>query len=199
MKRRASLRHLLGMACAPAAAWPGLSAPWGQATQAAQAAQTTPDAAQTPSQGHELTPWPAGRKAPPLRALDLQGHAWTLDALRGRVVLLNFWASWCAPCRIELPSLQTLAGFYGDAVQVLAINVGEGPRSILRFVQSSALDTSVLQVLLDPAKDNARAWDAAAVLPTTVLIDAQGQPRLRVRGELDWSGARAQALIDPLL
>lgn len=98
-----------------------------------------------------------------------------------------------------MPTLQTLAGFYGDAVQVCVINVGEGPRSILRFLQSSALDASVLKVLMDPQKDIARAWDAATVLPTTVLLDTRGRPRLRVRGELDWSGAQAQALIDPLL
>lgn len=149
--------------------------------------------------GHALTPWPAGQKTPPLRALDMQGRTWTLDALRGRVVLLNFWASWCAPCRVEMPTLQTLAGFYGDAVRVLAINVGEGPRAIARFLQSSALDTGALTVLLDTERDAARAWGAATVLPTTVLIDPSGRPRHRVQGELDWSGDRAQALVDALL
>jgi thiol-disulfide isomerase/thioredoxin len=149
--------------------------------------------------GHTVTPWPAGLQAPPLRALDMQGRSWSLEGLRGRAVLINFWASWCAPCRIEMPTLQTLAGFYGDAVRVLAVNVGEGPRAIARFLQSSALDTGLLTVLLDPEKEIARAWGAARVLPTTVLIDARGRPRHRVQGELDWGSEQAQALVDALI
>ncbi|EYC51680.1 thiol:disulfide oxidoreductase [Hylemonella gracilis str. Niagara R] len=186
MQRRLCLRAALGAGLAPLALAPVLRVSSVNATAAITA-------------GQALTPWPPGQKAPPLRALDLQGRAWTLEALRGRVVLLNFWASWCAPCRVEMPTLQTLAAFYGDAVRVLVINVGEGPRAITRFLQSSALDTDALTVLLDTEKEAARAWDAASVLPTTVLIDAQGQPRHRVRGELDWSGEQAQALVEALL
>lgn len=185
MQRRLCLRGALGAGLAPLVLAPSLSLP-GLAAAA--------DAA-----GHALTPWPTGHKTPPLRALDMQGRSWTLEALRGRVVLMNFWASWCAPCRVEMPTLQTLAGFYGDAVRVLAINVGEGPRAIARFLQGSALDTDALTVLLDTEKEAARAWGAATVLPTTVLIDASGRPRHRVQGELDWSGDRAQALVEALL
>jgi thiol-disulfide isomerase/thioredoxin len=185
MQRRLCLRGALGAGLAPLALAPVLSVP-----RVAAAADTA---------GHALTPWPAAQKTPPLRALDMQGQTWSLEALRGRVVLMNFWASWCAPCRVEMPTLQALAGFYGDAVRVLAINVGEGPRAIARFLQSSALDTGVLTVLLDTEKEAARAWGAATVLPTTVLIDASGRPRHRVQGELDWSGDRAQALVEALL
>lgn len=191
MKRRRCLQGVLGTGLASLAASPVLSAFLLSQVHAADA-----DAALA---GHETTPWPAGRKAPPLRALDMQGKTWTLEALRGRAVLMNFWASWCAPCRVEMPTLQTLAGFYGDAVQVLAVNVGEGPRAIARFLQSSALDANALTVLLDTEKEAARAWGAATVLPTTVLIDATGRPRYQVQGELDWSGARAQRLVDALL
>lgn len=185
MQRRCCLRAALGAGLVPLALAPVLGM-----SSVDAAAQTA---------GHALTPWPADQKAPPLRALDLQGRTWTLDDLRGRVVLLNFWASWCAPCRVEMPTLQTLAGFYGDAVRVLAINVGEGPRAIMRFLQSSALDTGALTVLLDTEKEAARAWGAASVLPTTVLIDPKGQPRHRVRGELDWGAEQAQALVEALL
>lgn len=185
MQRRLCLRGALGAGLAPLALAPSLSLPG-----LAAAADTA---------GHALTPWPTGHKTPPLRALDMQGRTWTLEALRGRVVLMNFWASWCAPCRVEMPTLQTLGGFYGDAVRVLAINVGEGPRAIARFLQGSALDTDALTVLLDTEKEAARAWGAATVLPTTVLIDASGRPRHRVQGELDWSGDRAQALVEALL
>ncbi|QBK05703.1 TlpA family protein disulfide reductase [Hylemonella gracilis] len=200
MQRRLCLRGALGAGLTPLAWAPALpmlgAAPLraAQATGLNELANPGVDTA-----GHAVTPWPAGPKTPLLRTLDMQGRTWTLEALRGRVVLMNFWASWCAPCRVEMPTLQTLAGFYGDAVQVLAINVGEGPRAIARFLQSSALDAGALTVLLDPEKEAARAWGAASVLPTTVLIDANGRPRQRVQGELDWSGDRAQSLVDALL
>lgn len=146
--------------------------------------------------GYDVTPWPTDRVAPPLQALDLQGQTWTLERLRGRAVLLNFWATWCPPCRAEMPSLQQLAEIYGpEQLQVLAINVGEGPRRITQYLQSSGLD---LTVLLDPKSETSRAW-GASVLPTTILIDAEGRPRQRVRGEVDWSGREATALVEPLL
>lgn len=146
--------------------------------------------------GYDVTPWPASQPVPPLQAFDMQGKTWTLNDLRGRAVLLNFWATWCPPCRAEMPSLQQLADIYGpEQLQVLALNVGEGPRRIAQYLQSSAL---TLTVLLDRTREISSAW-GATVLPTTLLIDADGRPRLRVRGEVDWSGREAQALIEPLL
>ena len=146
--------------------------------------------------GYDVTPWPANRPAPALRALDLQGKTWQLADLRGRAVLLNFWATWCPPCRAEMPSLQQLAEIYGpEQLLVLALNVGEGPRRITQYLQSSGLN---LTVLLDPQSEAAKAW-GANVLPTTILIDAEGRPRQRVRGEVDWSGREAAALVEPLL
>ena len=117
-------------------------------------------------------------------------------SLKGKVVFINFWATWCPPCRAEMPSLQQLAEIYGpEQLQVLALNVGEGPRRIAQYLQSSGLE---LTVLLDPKSEAAKAW-GASVLPTTILIDAEGRPRQRVRGEVDWSGREAQALVEPLL
>ena len=146
--------------------------------------------------GYDVSPWPANRPAPALQALDMQGKTWTLSGLRGRAVLINFWATWCPPCRAEMPSLQQLAEIYGpEQLQVLAINVGEGPRRIAQYLQSSGLQ---LTVLLDTKSEISKAW-GASVLPTTILIDAEGRPRQRVRGEVDWSGREAMALVEPLL
>jgi thiol-disulfide isomerase/thioredoxin len=146
--------------------------------------------------GHDLTPLPRSVVAPPLQAPDLQGKVWNLAELRGRVVLLNFWATWCPPCRAEMPSLQQLAEIYGpEQLVVLAVNVGEGPRRIRQYLQSTGLS---LNVLLDPQMEISRAWGASA-LPTTYLIDAEGRPRQRVRGEMDWSGREAAALVESLL
>lgn len=148
------------------------------------------------ARGYEVSRWPAGQPLPPLQALDLQGKTWNLADLRGRAVVLNFWATWCPPCRAEMPSLQQLEEFYGtDRLVVLALNVREGPRRISQYLQSSGLK---LTVLLDPQGDVTRAW-GATVLPTTILIDAEGRGRQRVRGEVDWSDREAAALIEPLL
>lgn len=145
---------------------------------------------------YDVTRWPVGQAAPVLQALDLQGKPWRLSELRGRVVVLNFWATWCPPCRAEMPTLQQLAEIYGpDKLVVLAVNVSEGPRRINQYVQASGLN---LPVLLDANGEIARQW-GANVLPTSILIDAEGRPRQRVRGEVDWTGREAAALVEPLL
>jgi len=144
----------------------------------------------------DLTRWPPSLAVPPLQAMDLQGKVWKLADLRGRAVLLNFWASWCEPCRAEMPTLQQLAEIYGpEKLVVLAINFREGPRRVNQYVQATGMS---LPVLLDPNGDIARQW-GANVFPTTILIDAEGRPRQRVRGEVDWTGREAAALVEPLL
>ena len=144
----------------------------------------------------DVSRWPADKPAPSLQGTDLAGKAWRLTDLRGRAVLLNFWASWCPPCRAEMPSLQDMAAIYGpEKVVVLAINFKESKNTAQRFIQASAL---TLPVLLDPNGDVARQW-GARVFPTTVLIDSAGQPRQRIRGEVDWSSQSAERLIAPLL
>ena len=144
----------------------------------------------------EVHAWPAKRPAPALEALDLTGRAWSLPALRGRGVLLNFWASWCEPCRAEMPTLQQLADFYGeDRLAVLAVNFKEAPGPAGRFAARTGLK---LPVLLDPAGDIARRWEVK-IFPTTVLIGADGRPRWRVRGEMDWTGKEAGRLVEGLL
>ena len=147
------------------------------------------------AEGYEVTRWPPGLAVPPLQATDLQGKVWRLADLRGRAVLLNFWASWCEPCRAEMPTLQQLAEFYGpEKLVVLAINFKEGARKITQYVQSTGMN---LPVLLDTSGEIARQW-GASVFPTTILIDAEGRPRQRVRGEVDWSGRAAASLVEPL-
>ena len=136
---------------------------------------------------YRASPWPRGRTQPPLAGTDLQGRAWDLARLQGRVVLLNFWATWCAPCKEEMPTLQTLAEIEGDDLAVLAIDVAESLSRVRRYLQATQLD---LAVLLDPQGETARAW-GVSVFPTTVLIDPRGQARQVVLGAVDWTGAEA--------
>ena len=148
------------------------------------------------AQGYEVRPWPANKPVPGLEGADLNGQAWRLSSLRGKAVLINFWASWCEPCRAEMPSLQTMAEFYGpDKLVVLAVNFKEGVTTAQRFVQRSKLQ---LPVLLDPFGQTARQWGATA-FPTTILIGADGHVRGMVRGEMDWLSPEAAKMVEPLL
>lgn len=148
------------------------------------------------AQGFEVLPWPARKPVPVLGGTDLQGQPWRLAELRGKAVLINFWASWCEPCRAEMPSLQALADLYGpQRLVVLAVNFKEPAATVQRYVQRTAFP---LPVLLDPDGHIARQW-GASVFPTTVLVGADGRVRGLVRGELDWTSPRAAQLVEPLL
>jgi thiol-disulfide isomerase/thioredoxin len=143
-----------------------------------------------------VRPWPAAKPTPPLDLTDLDGKAWTLAALKGRPVVLNFWASWCEPCRAEMPSLELLATRHEKAgLQVLSVNVREPLPTIRRFLELLPFS---LPILLDRDGDAASAW-TPRVYPTTVLIDRGVVARSSVIGELDWMGAAAAALVEPLL
>jgi thiol-disulfide isomerase/thioredoxin len=148
------------------------------------------------AQGYGLTPWPAGQPRPSLAATDLQGQHWKWADLRGRAVLINFWASWCEPCLAEMPSMQQLAREQGsDRLVVLTVNFKEPEPRIQRFVQQTGL---VLPVIPDPAGEMARAW-GVTVFPSTVLVGADGRVRSVLRGELDWTSPQAVRLLGPLL
>lgn len=143
---------------------------------------------------YRLQRWPERTPAPALPAADLQGRAWSLAALRGRAVLVNFWATWCGPCKEEMPTLQTLAELEGERLAVLAINSRERPATVRRYLAATQLK---LPVLLDPQGEATRAWQVSA-FPTTVLIDATGQPRQVVTGAVDWTGADAARWVQAL-
>ncbi|WP_341916114.1 TlpA disulfide reductase family protein [Polaromonas sp. YR568] len=143
---------------------------------------------------YAVSPWQG--PVPSLQAVDTQGKTWRLSDLRGRAVLLNFWASWCEPCRAEMPTLQQIADLYGpDKLLVLAINFKEHPTRAMQFAASTGLS---LPVLLDPQGQTARAW-GVKVFPTTVLVDRQGRPHQRVQGEVDWTGTAATGWVEALL
>jgi thiol-disulfide isomerase/thioredoxin len=146
------------------------------------------------ARAHQLRPWT--RSAPPFALNDLDGKAWQLSALQGRAVLLNFWATWCEPCREEMPSLQALAKRHeADSLLVLMVNYRESEPGIRRFLEHTPL---ALPVLLDSDGSAARAW-TPRVFPTTVLIDRSGRPRHQVVGAVDWNGDEARQWVRELL
>ena len=145
--------------------------------------------------GFDVQPWPASKPAPQLAGFDAAGKALALTSLRGQAVVINFWASWCEPCREEMPSLAQLARAHTGKLHVLAVNYKESPVAVAQFVATTDLE---LPTLRDPDGALARAW-GIRVFPSTVLIGADGRVRSVVRGSLDWNGAAAEPLIAPLL
>ena len=95
----------------------------------------------------------------------------TLTAYRGRVVLVNFWATWCEPCREEMPALQALQDKLGkERLVVLAVNYGESPEKVQQFVHHTPVD---FPLLLDRHMEAAKAW-GVRVLPTSFVLGQDG-------------------------
>ena len=139
---------------------------------------------------------PRAASAPPLALDDLDGRRHTLDDHRGRVVVLNFWATWCAPCVAEMPSLQLMRERLGaGSVEVLGVNYGEAPQRVRAFAQRMDVD---YPILLDAFHFARRDWRVTA-LPATWIIDRQGRLRYRAVGEVDWLDAAVLARIGLLI
>jgi thiol-disulfide isomerase/thioredoxin len=135
----------------------------------------------------EKTRWPARVPTPAFTAVDLNGRTWTSADFAGKVVVLNFWATWCPPCKEEMPSLQTLHDISDSHTLVLAVNVNEPAARVARYAQSTGLS---LPIVLDSKSEMVRRFGVTA-FPTTVLIGPDGQARWRIVGDVDWSGAQA--------
>jgi thiol-disulfide isomerase/thioredoxin len=132
--------------------------------------------------GFDVQRPPRGMTMPAVIGADLSGRVWKSSELAGKAVLLNFWASWCEPCRTEMPSLQALQARHGDTVVVLAVNYKESPEVVQRFVQRQGW---TLPMLTDPQGAWAKRW-GIGIFPTSVLLNGQGKAVAVVRGEVDW-------------
>lgn len=141
-------------------------------------------------------PWPVGRATPALELPGLDGSAWRLADQRGRVVAINFWASWCEPCRSEMPALELMAQRHErDGLVVVAVNFREGAGTIRRFVDQMALS---LPVLRDADGSVARRV-GVGVFPTTLFVGRDGRAVFSVVGEADWGNAPARQWVSALL
>jgi len=131
------------------------------------------------------------------RLPDLEGRPRSADEWRGRVVLLNFWATWCAPCREELPALETLhRALAAEDFAVVAVSLdGSPPEIVADFVARTGVSFPVLH---DRERELADRLGVRGY-PTSLLLDREGRPVLAVEGAWDWSAVPTRASLRALL
>ncbi len=140
----------------------------------------------------------APKQVPGVEFTDPEGGSHRLADYAGQVVLVNFWATWCAPCRKEMPTLEALQAALGGAdFRVLTIATGRNtPAAIDRFFAQAGVEK--LPVLLDPRSALARQM-AVFGLPTTVLLDREGREIARLTGDADWASDSALAVLGAVI
>lgn len=144
----------------------------------------------------ELKRWTGKPLAPPIELLTPEGAPFSLQQLRGKVVLVNFWATWCEPCITEMPSLQRLRDQLGaNGFEVLAVNYQEGPARIDTFIKKMNL---TLPVVRDTDGSVARKW-GARVFPASYVVDRNGNIRHAISGDADWTSPKMVSTIRSLL
>jgi thiol-disulfide isomerase/thioredoxin len=138
------------------------------------------------------------KPAPELSFQDAQGNPLALADFRGQVVVLNLWATWCAPCRREMPSLDRLQAEHGgDRLHVLPLSIDRGG---LEQIEAFYAETGIqhLKIYRDPKAATSRALGAFG-LPTTIVFDRDGREVGRVLGPDEWDSAEAMAILEPLM
>jgi thiol-disulfide isomerase/thioredoxin len=155
-------------------------------------------AAELPPLSHRLTAVGEPAPAQALRLLDLDGSTHDLADLRGRLVLVNFWATWCPPCRREMPSLERLYQQLRDrGLTVLAVDVGEDPDTVFAFTGQLEPAPS-FPLLLDSESRAVEDWRVKG-LPTSFLIDPQGRVIFRAVGGTEFDHAATLEQLSPYL
>ena len=148
-----------------------------------------------PASAQPLKQWKGGA-TPALELQDVDGKLHRLADYRGKVVLLNFWATWCAPCREEMPSMQALGeSLEGRPFAVLAVNVGEGERAARDFGEKMALR---FPILLDREMTTTRAW-SARVLPASYVIGPDGKVAYSYLGAINWNAPQVKTALERLM
>ena len=153
-------------------------------------------APETPDRSALLRAYPGERTAPALQLARLRGGTLDLADLRGRVVLVNFWATWCPPCVEEIPSLQRLyRRLQPQGLEILAVDVGESVETMEAFLKDKPVG---FPVLMDTDGAALRRWGVYA-FPTTLVLDREHRIRYAVFGAFDWDSQEVVDALSPLL
>ncbi|MBI4635878.1 MAG: TlpA family protein disulfide reductase [Candidatus Rokubacteria bacterium] len=145
-----------------------------------------------------VTEFKEGQRGPAFRLKTLEGRTATLEDYRGRLVVLNFWATWCQPCTIEMPTLEALWREYRErGLVVLGVSVDRGaPRSLIEpYVRNLRL---TFPILLDPEVKTAGAWRVGGI-PATFLVRPGGEVAGVAVGAREWNSAEMRALLESML
>ena len=161
---------------------------WGQSN--------VPPAASTATEPRPAVPTPT--RLPPITLKDLREQSRSLTDWPNRTLLINFWATWCAPCRKELPALDALnRDLGGDRFRVVTIATGRNTLpAITRLFDETGVES--LPLLLDPKQGLAHNMGVMG-LPVSVILDPEGREIARMTGDADWNGASARAIVAALL
>jgi thiol-disulfide isomerase/thioredoxin len=162
--------------------------------QPAPPAQAALDARTPSSNGLTLSFAEQPRAIPDLRFVDGEGHASSLADFRGRAVLLNIWATWCVPCRKEMPTLDRLQAKLGSPdFQVVALSIDRQGASVIKsFYQE--LDLKSLGIYVDQSGKAASDLHSPGI-PTTLLVDREGREIARKLGPAEWDSPEMIGLI----
>lgn len=151
-----------------------------------------------PAAAFNFAPADEPKPVPEIGFVDAEGEALTLGDFRGQVVVLNLWATWCAPCRREMPSLDRLQAEHGgEDLHVLALSQDRGDSldAIREFYDEVGVQS--LGIYRDPESKASRELRAPG-LPTTIVVDRQGREVGRVLGDAEWDSAEAVELLEAI-
>jgi len=149
------------------------------------------------AQAGELKPY-AGSPLPDFTLTDLQGQKHTLRSYHGKVVMLNFWATYCGPCIKEMPSMQRLNEKLADKpFTIIAVNMAEEKSDVEAFFTKYKIKVT-FPILLDPEGEAVEKWMISAV-PTTFIIDKEGKIRYAMFGGLEWDSDEVVKTLNGLM
>jgi thiol-disulfide isomerase/thioredoxin len=133
-------------------------------------------------------------RTPPLSLESLDGESVDLRDFRSKLLLVNFWATYCPPCRVEIPSMNRLQARMGDDFVILAVNMGESADDVQRFVEEVEPE---FRILLDQDGSALQEWKVFAV-PSSFIVDREGSIRYTLYGATEWDSDEMIALLTSL-
>jgi peroxiredoxin len=145
-----------------------------------------------PQEGKQPLRAELGKLAPDFELQDTTGKTWKLSALKGQIVFVNFWATWCPPCREEMPSMQELyKSMPNDKFKMLSILSNDDPTVASNFAAKGGFD---FPILIDPDSQIAQDYGLTGV-PETYIVDKQGILRQKYLGPRLWSSPEAKKML----